>query len=227
VHYLAMVTMLDDRAVVGAGRTADVLEGVHRPDYRRLGETVQLIWEWPSGVTQILVNWSYPGEPPGPGQRQRVTLDRYRRHRVEIQARDAGCTATITSLSTVPECVSVGLPAVVHVGPQYEVSYELRRGRRGKGPVRSVGLRTSGTASISPTFTLVAREGRIRPTRADQGEVVLKVDMAELPVAQLTEHQVSELVVRPPCYLLGFVTGPGSENFRLAHPDRSKLLMER
>ena len=29
-----------------------------------------------------------------------------------------------------------------------------------------------------------------------------------------------------PCYLLGFVTGPGADSFRLAHPDHRQLMVD-
>lgn len=227
LRHLAMITVLDDRAVTGAAVTADVLDCVHHAICQRSGTTVQVRWVWPLGLTQVMVRWSYPGEPPGDSHVLRVTRDRYRNRLVEIPAHDSGCTITVTPLSTVPDCVSVGKPAIIHVDPQYEISYELRRGRRRSGSIRSVGLRISGKAPTSPTFTLIARPGLIRPTRIDQGDSVLKVNVADIPAAGLMECPVGPRAVPLPCYLLGFVTGPGSENFRLAHPDRSQLLMER
>lgn len=226
LHQLTMVTVLGERAVTGAVQAADVMEGLHRPSWRRLGETIQLDWEWPPGLTQAQVRWSGLEDAHDAAPPLRVTLDRYQRRGVQIPACDSGGTITVTPLSTVPGCVSVGTPAIVHVDPQYEVSYELRRpliGRR----IRSVGLQVSGTAPVSPTFTLVARPGTIRPTRMDQGEVVLEVGVDQIPPARMTGFPVAPLPVQAPCYLLGFITGPGSESFRLAHPDRSQLLVLR
>lgn len=224
-HHLAMVTVLGERAVTGAVRTAEVLGGVRCPTAERSGNTIAVSWEWPPdlGLTQVLVRWAYPGEPPG--QPLRITRDRYRRRRVEIPARDSGCTITITPLSTIPGCVSVGPPAVASVAPQYEVSYQVRRGRS-SGLIRSVSLQASGTTAGGPVFTLISRPGQTRPTRLSQGEKVLEVDMAHIAAAQQMEYPVGRQVQRP-CYLLGFVTGPGSEHFRLAHPDRSQLVVER
>jgi hypothetical protein len=223
-----MVTVLRERAVTGAVRPAEVLEGVHHPSWQRLGQAIQVGWEWPPGLTQALVAWSCPGDlPDATPVPLRVTLDRYHGRGVQIPACDCGCTVSITPLSTVPGCVCVGPPAVAQVEPQYEVSYELHRARHGRGAVRSVGLRLSGMAPVSPTFTLIARPGTIRPTRVDQGEVVLAVGVDQIPPAQTTRIPVRPLAVHAPCYLLGFITGPGSGSFRLAHPGRRQLLVER
>jgi hypothetical protein len=224
LHHLVMVTILDDRAVIGATVTADVLEGPHHPACKRSGDTVELSWEWPPELTQTLVRWSYPDEPPRARQPLRVTLDGYRRRGVKVPARDSGCTFTITPLSTVPGCISVGAPAVTSVSCQYEISYQIRRGRRHR--LRSVSLRISGTAPVSPMFRLVARPGTIRPTHAEQGFKILEIGTAQLPVGRPTEHQINPLRVQPPYYLRGFVTGPGREYFRLAHPPPSQLLVE-
>ena len=228
VHYLTMVTVVGERAVTGAVQAAEVLEGVHHPPTcRRLGESIQLCWEWPRGVTQALVRWSGPGNPPDAMPPLRVTLDSYQSRGVLIRACDGGRTITITPLSTVPGWVSVGVPAIAHVEPQYEVSYELCRARRGRGAVRSVDVRLSGVPPVSPTFTLIARPGKIRPTRVDQGELVLQAGVDQIPPAQTTRFAVGPLPVPAPCYLLGFVTGPGSGSFRVAHPDHRQLLVER
>ena len=106
-----MVTVLGERAVTGAVQAAEVLDGVHHPSWRRLGGSIQVRWEWPPGLTQALVRWAGPDDPPEAAPPPlRVTLDGYRSRGVQLPACDGGCTVTITPLSTVPGCLSRGSP---------------------------------------------------------------------------------------------------------------------
>ena len=228
LHHLTLVTVVGDRAVAGATQAVEVLPGVHGLATQRRGENLELTWNWPGKeVTQALVSWSYPGERPGARRPLRVTRDGYQRRGVQIPALDPGCTVIVTPLSTVPGSISVGPPDISCADPQYELAYELRRSRRGRGPVQSVDLRISGTPPLSPSFVLIARPGTIRPTRVTQGPVLMSLDIRTLPAGDMTGHQITPRSAEPPCYFLGFVTGPGAQHVRLTHPDRSQLLVER
>ena len=69
VHHLAIVTMLDYRAVIGATRIIDVLEGFRGLHACRAGDNIQLTWAWPtsSPVTVATVRWECTGDEAGSG----------------------------------------------------------------------------------------------------------------------------------------------------------------
>ena len=229
VHHLAVVTVLDDRAVIGETRVIDVLEGFHGLRARRVGDDIQLTWAWPasSPVTLAAVRWDHASEDLGASPARHVSRDRYHRRGVLIPAHGCGYRFTVTPLSTIAGSVSVGPPATDELEPQHDLTYEIHRARRGLHAGRVARLQVAERPAGPLEFLLVARPGTLRPTRIGQGTVVLQVSAAAIDAGSPAEHRIDLSAVRPPYYLLGFLTGPAAPQFRLIHPARTQLLVAR
>jgi hypothetical protein len=229
VHHLAVVTALDQRAVAGTTRVIDVLDGFQGLYARRAGEGIELKWAWPasSSATLATVRWDCTGEEEDGGSALRVSRDSYRRRGVTIPARGCGYRLTVSPLSTIDGSLSLGPPATDELEPQYDLAYEVLRTRRVVRTGRVATLRVAKLPTAPLEFLLVARPGTLRPTRIAQGTVVLRVSAAAIDEGAAVEHRIDLSAMRPPYYLLGFLTGPAASQFRLVHPARGQLLVER
>ena len=229
IRHLAVVTVLDRRAVIGATRLIDVLEGFQRLRARRAGNDIQLTWAWPasSSATLAAVRWDCAGEEVGTSADLRVSRDSYHRRGVLVPARGCGYRFTVTPLSTITGSVSVGPPASDELEPLHDLAYEILRTRRWLHAGRVARLRVEERPEAPLEFLLVARPGTLRPTQIGQGTVVLRVSAAAIDAGSPAEHPIDLSTVRPPYYLLGFLTGPAAPQFRLIHPARTQLLVER
>jgi hypothetical protein len=228
---LAMVTVLDDRAVVGETRLVDVLDGFHGLSARRTGDSIELTWAWPAAaqVSMASVHWEYAGADVTAGPGQRVSRDSYHRRGVLIPASERGFRFTVSPLSAIAGSVSVGPSATAELDARHDLAYEILRVGNGRRARRVATLRLADPPSELPEFLLVARPGTVRPTRKEQGTVVLRVGAASTgpgsPAA--AGHRIDLSAVPPPYYLLGFLAGPAAAGFRLIHPPRTQLLVER
>jgi hypothetical protein len=229
VYHLAVVTELGHRAVIGPARVVDSLAGFQHLHARRAGDNIELTWAWSpsSPVTLAAVQWDCAGEEHGIETPQRVTRDSYRRHGFLIPAHSCGYRFTVTPLSTITGSVSVGPPASDELEPQHDLVYVIRKTRRWlrAGRVARIQLAEPPTSPLE--FLLVARPGTLRPTRTGQGAVVLRVSATAMDTGSPAEHRIDLSAVRPPYYLLGFLAGPAAPQFRLVHPARTQLLVER
>jgi hypothetical protein len=229
VYHLAVVTELGHRAVIGPARVVDSLAGFQDLHARRAGDNIELTWAWSpsSPVTLAAVQWDCAGEEHGIETPQRVTRDSYRRHGFLIPAHSCGYRFTVTPLSTITGSVSVGPPASDELEPQHDLVYVIRKTRRWlrAGRVARIQLAEPPTSPLE--FLLVARPGTLRPTRTGQGAVVLRVSATAMDTGSPAEHRIDLSAVRPPYYLLGFLAGPAAPQFRLVHPARTQLLVER
>jgi hypothetical protein len=227
--HLAVVTVLDRRAVIGATRVIDVLEGFNGLRARRAGNDIQLTWAWPasSPVTLATVRWDCPGEEAEASAPRRVSRDSYHRRGVLIPARGCGYRFTVTPLSAITGSVSVGPPATDELEPLHDLCYEVLRTRRWPRARRVVRLRVAERPEAPLQFLLVARPGTLRPTQIGQGTVVVRVSVGASDAGSPTEYPIELSAVRPPYYLLGFLTGSAKLQFRLIHPGRTQLLVER
>ena len=229
IRHLAVVTVLDRRAVIGATRLIDVLEGFQQLRARRAGNDIQLTWAWPasSPVTLAAVRWDCAAEEAGASAPRRVSRDSYHRRGVLIPSRGCRYQFTVTPLSTIAGSVSVGPPATDELEPLHDLDYEIVRTRRWLRASRVARLRVAERPEAPLEFLLVARPGKLRPTQIGQGTVVLRVSAAAIDAGSPAEHPIDLSTVRPPYYLLGFLTGPAAPQFRLIHPARTQLLVER
>lgn len=229
VRHLAVVTVLDHRAVIGATRIIDVLEGFHGLRARRAGNDIQLTWAWPvsSSVTHAAIRWDCADEEAGSSAPQQASRDSYHRRGVHIPARGCGYRFTVTPLSPITGSVSVGPPAIHELEPLYDLAYEILLTRRWLHARRVASLRVAERPEAALEFLLVARPGTIRPTQIGQGTVVLRVNAAAIDTGSPAKHPIDLNTVRPPYYLLGFLAGPAAPQFRLIHPSRAQLLVER
>jgi len=229
VYHLAVVTVLGHRAVIGPARVVDSLEGFQDLHARRAGDDIELTWAWSpsSPVTLAAVQWDCAGDEHGIETPQRVTRDSYRRHGFLIPGHSCGYRFTVTPLSTITGSVSVGPPASDELEPQHDLVYVIRKTRRWlrAGRVARIQLAEPPTSPLE--FLLVARPGTLRPTRTGQGAVVLRVSATAIDTGSPAEHRIDLSAVRPPYYLLGFLAGPAAPQFRLVHPARTQLLVER
>ena len=229
VHHLAVVTVLGHRAVIGPGRVIDSLEGFHGLKAQRTGDSIRLTWAWSrsSPVTLAAVRWEYTGEEQGTTTPQRVTRDSYHRRGFLISALEGGYRFTVTPLSTISGSVSVGPPATDEVEPQYDLTYLIIKTRRWWRTGRVTRLQVTGQPAAALEFLLVARPGTLRPTRMAQGDVVLRASLTTVEAGYPADYRIDLSAVRPPYYLLGFLAGPAAAQFRLVHPSRTQLLVER
>ena len=229
VHHLAVVTVLGHRAVIGPGRVIDSLEGFHGLEAQRTGDSIRLTWAWSrsSPVTLAAVRWEYTGEEQGTTTPQRVTRDSYHRRGFLISALEGGYRFTVTPLSTISGSVSVGPPATDEVEPQYDLTYLIIKTRRWWRTGRVTRLQVTGQPAAALEFLLVARPGTLRPTRMAQGDVVLRASVTTVEAGYPADYRIDLSAVRPPYYLLGFLAGPAAAQFRLVHPSRTQLLVER
>ena len=229
VHHLAVVTVLGHRAVIGPGRVIDSLEGFHGLEAQRTGDSIRLTWAWSrsSPVTLAAVRWEYTGEEQGTTTPQRVTRDSYHRRGFLISALEGGYRFTVTPLSTISGSVSVGPPATDEVEPQYDLTYLIIKTRRWWRTGRVTRLQVTGQPATALEFLLVARPGTLRPTRMAQGDVVLRASLTTVEAGYPADYRIDLSAVRPPYYLLGFLAGPAAAQFRLVHPSRTQLLVER
>jgi hypothetical protein len=222
IRHLAMVTVLNDRAIVGGTRVIDVLDGFQGLRARRTGEIIELTWVWPaaSPVTMASVRWECAGAAAS--TELRVSRDNYRREGVLISASGCAYRFTVSPLSAIAGSVSVGACSTNELEPRHDLAYEIIRLGRRRHIRRVATLRLADSPPELPEFLLVARPGTVRPTRTEQGTVVLRVG-ADLAA----EHPIDLSAVHPPYYLLGFLVGPAAARFRLIHPPRTQLLVER
>jgi len=229
VYHLAAVTVLGRRAVIGSARVVDSLEGFQELQARRTGDSIELTWPWPqsSPVTRAAVRWDCDGEEQGTGTPKPVTRNSYHSRGFLIPARSCGYRFTITPLSTITGSVSVGPPATDELDPRHDLPYVIRKTRRWLRAGRVARLQLAEQPSSPLEFLLVARPGTLRPTGMGQGAVVLRVSVTAVDTGSPAEHRIDLSAVRPPYYLLGFLTGPAAPQFRLVHPARTQLLVER
>ena len=229
VYHLAVVTVLGHRAVIGPGRVVDSLEGFQDLHARRAGDSIELTWPWStsSPVTLAAVHWDCGGEEQGSRTPQPVTRDSYHRRGFLIPARSCGYRFTVTPRSTITGSVSVGPPATDELEPQHDLAYAIRKTRRWLRAGRVARLELAEQPTSRLEFLLVARPGTLLPTRIDQGAVVLRVSASAIDTGSPAEHRIDLSAVRPPYYLRGFLAGPAAPQFRLVHPARTQLLVER
>ena len=229
VYHLAVVTVLGHRAVIGPTRIVDSLEGFQDLHARRTGDSIELTWPWPtsSPVTLAAVHWDCGGGEQGSGPPQPVTRDNYHRRGFVITARSCGYRFTVTPRSTITGSVSVGPRATYELEPQHDLAYVIRKTRRWLRAGRVARLELAEQPTSRLEFLLVARPGTLLPTRIDQGAVVLRVSATAIETGSPAEHRIDLSAVRPPYYLRGFLAGPAAPQFRLVHPARTQLLVER
>ena len=229
VHHLAVVTVLGHRALVGPGRVIDSLEGFHGLEAQRTGDSIRLTWAWSrsSPVTLAAVRWEYTDGEHGTTTPQPVTRDSYHRRGFLISALDRGYRFTVTPLSTISGSVSVGPAATDEVEPQHDLTYLIIKTRHWWRTGRVARLQVTGQPAAGLEFLLVARPGTLRPTRMEQGEMVVRVSLTTIDAGSPADYRIDLSAVRPPYYLLGFLAGAAAAQFRLVHPSRTQLLVER
>jgi hypothetical protein len=57
--------------------------------------------------------------------------------------------------------------------------------------------------------------------------MVVRVSLTTIEAGSPADYRIDLSAVRPPYYLLGFLAGPAAAQFRLVHPSRTQLLVER
>ncbi|MGI5167675.1 hypothetical protein ACQEU3_25335 [Spirillospora sp. CA-253888] len=225
LRHLVLVTVRDERAVTGPAQAVDVLPAVTGLRADHDGTQVRLAWQWPPGITQVRLRWGAADTPPS---ERLVTHDAYRRRHVAVPAAPALLRCTVTPVSPHPDALAVATAAEVEVSPGWDVAYQVSHRRRlvrrkADRATWTLHLEVSGPVPPHSEFVLVARPGTLRPTRPDQGEPVLRVPAAELARDGPATWELDPARLRPPCYLLGFVTGPDAAAARIAHPRPDQL----
>lgn len=192
-HFLP-VTLREDVAVLGEGRSVVSLDAFSRLAVHRSGNHLALTWSWPEGVEEALVAWTHDAPPADPhdpeARRARVTRREYertgcwelrqagrRRHAFTVFA--GACDERgATLFSSGVSCVETGGRGLT-VGYQVEVKrhWLLRR-------VEEAWVELDGNGSRSCTLPAMLLVGKPRgvPVAPSDGQ-----RLAEIPSVPLVD----------------------------------------